>query len=431
MYIETYGCALAQFDSALVASLLRSRGHVLVKRPEEAEVIIINTCAVRLDTEQRIVKRIRELRRILPDKKYVIIGCLAKARPGLLARNFPDASLISPQNLDKVWMAVESDKRIVLLEGRRDTSFLPLPPLKDRVATIMIQEGCLGNCSFCITKLARRELRSYPMELIVETVEKLVKKGAVEIRLTGQDTAAYGIDLYKEPSLPQLLDRILSKVKGDFKIRVGMMTPELALEIVDDLIDLFKDERLFKFFHIPVQSGDDRVLRIMNRRYTISEYKSLIRKIREAFPDSMIATDIIVGHPGEDEEAFRATLRLVEELRFERVHIAQYTIRPRTLSAAMKQVPDPVKKRRSSELLKLVERIGKERLRSYVNRTLSVMVTEKAFRRGSLVGRLDNYVPVIIPEDPALLGRRIYVKIVDNSFYDLRGIPVEEAVKVV
>jgi threonylcarbamoyladenosine tRNA methylthiotransferase CDKAL1 len=424
IYMETYGCALAHFDSALMTVVLKSRGHEIVDKPEESDIIIINTCAVRLDTEQKIIKRIKELKRRFPHKKYIITGCLVKARPGLIARNFPDASLISPQNVDKVWIAVENDRKVILLHGERNMKFLPTPPPKDRTATIMIQEGCLGNCSFCITKIARRELRSYPIELIVRAVSNLVKRGVVEIRLTGQDTAAYGIDLYGKPSLPQLLEEILSKVKDNYKIRIGMMTPELALEIIDELLDICADHRVYKFLHIPVQSGDDRVLKLMNRKYTVSDYKYLVKKIRGKFPDSFLATDIIVGHPGEDETAFNNTIKLIKELKIERVHIAQYTLRPRTLSAALDQVPDPVKKKRSTLLSKVVEEIGRERMARYLGKEVEALITERAFRKGSLVGRLDNYIPVIIPENDKLLGKLVKVKITSFSFYDLRGVPL-------
>ncbi len=425
VYIETYGCALAQFDSSLMVSVLKNRGHIIVKTPELSDVILVNTCAVRLDTEQRIVKRIKELKRMYPDKRYIITGCLAKARPGLLARNFPDASLVSPQNSHLIWKVVENSGKVILLDGKRDTSFMPSLPLKDRVATIMIQEGCLGTCNFCITKIARRELRSYPIELVVKVIRELVEKGAVEIRLTGQDTAAYGIDIYGEPSLPDLLEEIVNNVEGDYMVRVGMMTPELALKIKDKLLKVLKNDKIYKFLHIPVQSGDDNVLKLMGRKYTVSEYKELIKTIRNTFPEAMIATDIIVGHPGEDEKAFEATVSLVKELEFERVHIAQYTIRPRTVSAALKQIPDPVKKKRSTMLSKIVENIGKRKMKKYLGKVVEVIVTERGFRRGSLVARLQNYVPVVIPEKEDLLGKRVLVKITDYSFYDVRGVTLD------
>jgi MiaB/RimO family radical SAM methylthiotransferase len=293
----------------------------------------------------------------------------------------------------------------------------------------MVAEGCLNDCSFCISKIARRELRSYPPRVVVEAVKGLVERGAREIRLTGLDVAAYGRDLPGKPSIADLLGMILDKVEGDYRIRVGMMTPELAMEVLDDLLDAYSDERVYKFFHLPVQSGDDEVLRVMNRRYTVGEYKLMHRRIKSRFPDSMVATDIIVGHPGEDEEAFERTLRLVEELRFERVHVAQYSIRPHTRAAAMEQVPDPVKKERSKRLMSLVESIGKEIHEAYVGRTYRALVTERSFREHSMTARLDNYMPIVLDYDEKLLGSWVDVRVTSATFFDLRGIPAGKARK--
>ena len=421
VYMETYGCALAEFDSALMAHVLRSRGHVIVDDPSSADVILVNTCAVRLDTEQRIAKRISQLRRRHPQARLVVAGCLAKARPSLVARVAPEASLVSPQNASRVWEAVEARGRVVMLEGRRDTRFMPPVPVAYSTATIMIQEGCLGDCSFCITKIARREVKSYPPRVIVEAVRSAVERGAVEVRLTGQDTGVYGVDLPGRPRLPDLIASILEKVEGRYRIRVGMMNPEHLMEWVDDYLDLFRDERLYRFFHIPVQSGDDRMLRLMRRNYTVDEYKWLVRRIRARVDDPMIATDIIVGHPGEDEEAFMNTVKLVEELRFERVHLAQYTMRPRTVAAAMPQVPDPVKKERSRRLARVIERIGLERNARYIGRVFEAPVAGRPFRDESLTARLHNYTPIVIPAGAARPGEWVRVKIEDATFYDLRG----------
>ncbi len=426
-YLEVYGCALSEFDALYMASILESKGMRRVERPEEADYIVINTCAVRLDTEQRIAERITELRRKLPGKKMVIAGCLVKARPGLVARLAPDASLLSPQAVDRVWDAVEalrSGGRLVELGGVRDTSWMPTPPLVDATATLMVQEGCLGDCSFCITKVARRQVKSYPPRLIVEKVRELVERGAREIRLTGTDVAVYGVDLPGKPTLADLLSMILEKVPGEYRIRVGMMTPDQAMRFIDDLLDVYRDERVYKYFHLPVQSGDDEVLKIMKRNYTVEEFKWLHRKIKSRFPEAMIATDIIVGHPGETEEAFMNTVRLVEELKFEKVHLAQYSIRPHTEAAAMPQVPDPVKKRRSSMLMKIIERIGLEINKRYVGRRVRALVAERSWRGNGFTARMDNYTPVVIPLREELLGRFVEVEVRDASFFDLRGEPV-------
>ena len=426
-YIETYGCALSEFDSLVMASLLDRAGYVRVSRPEEADVIIVNTCAVRLDTEQRISERLRELRLKLPDKAMVVAGCLVKARPGLVARSAPGASMLAPQAVYSIVDAAEaslSGGRLVKLEAARDTSWMPIPPLVDRVATLMIQEGCLGDCSFCISKLARRQVKSFHPRIIVEKVRELVARGAREIRLTGLDVAVYGVDLPGRPTLADLLAMILEKVPGDYRIRVGMMTPDQVADFIDDLLDVYRDERVYKYFHLPVQSGDDEVLRIMNRRYTVAEYKALHRKIKSRYPDAMVATDIIVGHPGETEEAFMNTVRLVEELRFEKVHLAQYSIRPHTRAAAMPQVPDSVKKRRSSYLMKVIERIGLEINSRYVGKRVRALAVERGFREGSMVARLDNYIPVVVSYDPSLMGKWLEVEVKEATFFDLRGVVV-------
>ena len=423
-YIETYGCALARFESLAMEELLRGAGWRRTGDPGEADAIIVNTCAVRLDTEQRIAERLVELRRRYPGKRMVVAGCLAKARPGLVARAAPGASLLAPQAYTRIVEAVERPG-LRILEAPRDTSWMPRGLVdRDRgaVATIMIQEGCLNNCSFCITKLARGGPKSYPPRLIVEAVRRALEAGAVEIRLTGTDTAAYGVDLPGKPSLADLVASILEKVEGDYRLRIGMMTPEMAMEIIDDLLDVYRDPRVYKFFHIPVQSGDDRVLRIMGRRYTVDEFRWLHRRVKERYPDSMFATDIIVGHPGEDEEAFENTVRLVEELRFERVHLAQYSLRPHTRAASMKQVSDGVKKARSKRLSAVIERITGEIHASYRGRTLDALIVEVGFRGGdSLVARLDNYFPIVVHGPRSLIGRRARVLVEGYTFFDLRG----------
>ncbi len=432
-YLEVYGCALSEFDALYMASILESRGMRRASRPEDADYIVINTCAVRLDTEQRIAERIVELRRKLPGKKMVVAGCLVKARPGLVARLAPDASLLSPQAVDRVWDAVEAlraGRRIVELGGVRDTSWMPTPPVVDATATVMVQEGCLGDCSFCITKVARRQVKSYPPRLIVEKVRELVGRGAREIRLTGTDVAVYGVDLPGKPTLADLLNMILEKVPGEYRIRVGMMTPDQAMKIIDDLLEAYRDERVYKYFHLPVQSGDDEVLRIMKRNYTVEEYKWLHRRIKRVFPDSMIATDIIVGHPGETEEAFMNTVKLVEELKFEKVHLAQYSLRPHTEAAGMPQVPDPVKKKRSSYLMRVIERIGLEINRKYVGRRVRALVAERSWRGNGYTARLDNYTPVVVPMLDGLLGKFVEVDVREATFFDLRGEPVLEALAI-
>lgn len=423
-YIETYGCALARFESAAMMELMERAGYTRVDSPEEADAVIVNTCAVRLDTEQRIAERLMELRKQYPGRRFIVAGCLAKARPGLVKRLVPEASLLAPQAVERVVEASTAPRPLTVLEAERRMDWIPsniVDAGRGRAASLMIQEGCLNNCSYCITRLARGGPRSYEPRLIVEAVKRAVEGGAVEVRLTGTDVAAYGVDLPGRPTLTDLVWMILEKVDGPYRLRIGMMTPEQAIELGDMLLEAYSDPRVYKFLHIPVQSGDDEVLRLMGRRYTVGEFKRLHAMVKSRYPDSLFATDIIVGHPGEGEEAFQNTVALVEELRFERVHLAQYSLRPHTRAAAMSQVSDGVKKARSKKLSEVIEKITLEAHRSYIGKTVEGLLVEIGFRRGSIVARLDNYMPVVVRGGEEIIGRRAVIRVETATFFDLRG----------
>jgi len=414
VYIETYGCALNRGDSAIMATVLSERGHEITENLNEAEVAIINTCAVRLETEERMKQRIRELRRT--GKRLVVAGCLAGALPATVSALAPEASILGPQAVERIAEVVESPERRVILEG---TKAVKVPRVfEGKIFIVPIADGCAGECSFCITKLARRKLRSYPMREIVEAVKEAVAKGAVEVELTAQDTAAYGLDLGGKVRLPDLVEEV-AEIEGNFMVRVGMMTPEQAMSTVDGLVEALNMEKVYKFVHLPVQSGSDKVLKLMNRKYTIDEYKRLVKELRSKVPGLSVATDIIVGHPGEDEEDFQQTLDLMKELRFERIHLAMYSIRPNTVSAGLPQVPDSVKKERMKTAMGLYESIAYDIHSEYVGKTVEVLTTELG-RKGSVIGRLRNYIPVVVKNESSL-GNWVKVVIEEASFYDLRG----------
>jgi threonylcarbamoyladenosine tRNA methylthiotransferase CDKAL1 len=423
VYIETYGCALNFADTALMKTSLQRAGYEIVDNINEADVIIINTCTVRLDTEERMSKRIRALSDYATKKAklLVVAGCMATAQPYKVKKLAPNSVIVTTYNVHRVVEAIE--KRADLLEEPETpkTLYMPEPRLmqRGRIAEVPLADGCLGDCTFCITKLARRKVYSRPLRQVVDLIKQLARRGVVEVRLTGQDVAVYGIDIEGKRLLPKLMEAI-TEIPGNFMVRIGMMSPDQLEPILDEFIELLKHPRFFKFVHLPVQSGDDRVLKIMKRKYTVDEYKSIVKEIRSKIPGVMIATDIIVGHPGENEEAFENTVKLVEELRFERVHLAQYTPRPRTVAAGLPQVPDPVKKQRSKKLGEIIAKIGLEEHRRYVESKARVLVVSKG-ERGGLDAKLFNYMPVILPENEALPGQWCNVEIVDATWYDLRG----------
>lgn len=415
VYVESYGCAMNLADGRLMAELLAEAGHTIVDRPEEADVIILNTCTVRADTERRMLKRLEELRAY--GKRLVVAGCLASAQPGLVYKLAPEASLLAAWAVEAVREVVEADGPVYVLEPRPRER---LPRLLDGVKiTIPIAEGCLGSCAYCIVRVARGPLRSYRSEAIVRAVREAVKRGAREIRLTAQDTGVYGRDI--GTSLPELLEAVCA-VEGRFMVRVGMMNPNAALRILDELLDAYEDPKIYKFLHLPVQTGDDKLLKAMGRDYTVQDFLTVVEAFRRRFPDLALATDIMVGLPGEDEEAFERTLALLRRVRPDKVHVARYTPRPHTRAAAMPgQVPEPVKKHRSRLVSALAIEIGLENNRAFVGKRLKCLVVGHGHRPGQLEARTRSYRPVYFQGPEQLVGEFVELEVKDASPYYLLG----------
>ncbi|MGC9009486.1 MAG: tRNA (N(6)-L-threonylcarbamoyladenosine(37)-C(2))-methylthiotransferase [Sulfolobales archaeon] len=430
VYVETYGCALNKADSIIMINEIEKAGGVVTSSIDEADVILINTCIVRRETEERMILRLKELReKYVPSKKIIVAGCMASVLPATIREIIPEASIVSTHGIYRISKALNSREPIYIGLSKDLSEFreinLPrgflLSNKEDLSIPIPIAQGCMGDCSFCITKYARPLLKSYDPKVIKRAVEEAVNLGYKEIELTAQDTAVYGFDLRKGFLLPDLL-RELVDIEGDFMIRVGMMNPQWLDKIIDDLIEVYKNPKIFKFIHIPVQSGDDRVLKIMKRGYTVQEFIEYVNEFRRKIPDINIATDIIVGHPGEDEEAFKNTVRLLEELRFDRVHIAQYSIRPFTEAASMPQVDENIKKSRSTILQKIQERIGLEINRSFLNTRVKTLVVKRGYKGKGYIGRSVSYRTIVINNiDQNYLGKWIYVNINDATYFDLRG----------
>ena len=418
VYIESYGCAMNMADGQLMAELLAEAGHTLVDRPEEADVIVLNTCTVRSDTERRMVRRLRELMRY--GKKLIVAGCLPAAQPGLVYKLSRDISMVSARAVEAIVEAVEADGAVYILEARPRRC---LPRLLDGVKiTIPIAEGCLGSCAYCIVRVARGPLRSYRPEAIVRAVEEAVRRGAREVRLTAQDTGVYGLDI--GTNLAELLGAVCA-VEGDFMVRVGMMNPNAALRILDELLEAYEDPKIYKFLHLPVQTGDDELLRAMRRGYTVQDFLAVVDAFRRRFPDLSLATDIMVGLPGEDEEAFQRTLELLRRAEPDKVHVARYTPRPHTRAAAMpNQVPEPEKKRRSRIASALALKIGLERNLRLVGRRLRCLVVGHGREASQLEARTTNYKPVYFQGQESLVGEFLELEITGAGPYYLLGRPV-------
>jgi threonylcarbamoyladenosine tRNA methylthiotransferase CDKAL1 len=410
IHVEVYGCSANQADSEMVQGLLGEAGHTLVGEPESADASIVLTCTVKTPTERKIVKRIRRLSEL--GGPLVVAGCMPEAQRGLVEETAPGASMVGPDNLleivDVVEVAIEGGRVEALHGGALDRTCLPRIRRNPVVHIAPVASGCLGDCSYCIVRRARGSLSSFPAERIVEDARQALREGCREIWVTAEDTAAYRDG---EIRLPKLLEELAS-LEGRFFIRVGMMNPNNALPILNDLIEAFGSEKVFKFLHVPVQSGNNEVLERMRRRYSVEDFRGLVRRIREAFPMLTLSTDVICGFPGETEEQFRDSLRLIEEVKPEVLNISRFWPRPGTDAEAMDgQLHGRVTKDRSRRLSALWRRQSLEGSQRWKGWEGEILIDEMG-RGGSMVGRNLAYKPVVI-EDEVGLGEIVGVQVTE------------------
>ncbi len=370
--ILTFGCTYNEGDSNRLRNILAHEDSVFTQDPQDADVVILNTCIVIEKTERKMIRLIRELE----GKEIWVSGCLPAARSAVL-EEFPAVHVLPPESIH----AIDLDPGM--------TSGGP-------VAVVQIGSGCLGHCTYCITRHARGRIRSIPQDEILSQIRSAVLGGAVEVRLTGQDLSAYGCDLGK-PSLAALL-REIEKIPGNYYVRLGMMNPATLLPIIHDVADALNTDHIFSFIHLPVQSGSDSVLQRMGREYSSSAYLELIETIRKNVPGISIATDVIAGFVAESEEEFRQTISLLTILKPDALNITRYSYRPGSTASRSGELPDRIRKDRSRELIRIGHSILKEKKKALVGMSKPVIITEK-LRPGTVMGRTRSYTGVVIGED--------------------------------
>jgi MiaB-like tRNA modifying enzyme len=419
IFIKTFGCALNQSDSELMAGLLKKADFEIVDNEEDAFVIIINTCSVKQPTENKFFKYLEHLK-TYEHKKIIIAGCIPQTLPEKL-KGYPLLGTSQVSNIVQLVEEVINNNPIEML-AKENLQRLNLPKIrKNKVIEIIpICEGCLGEpCAYCIVKKARGELRSYPVEeILAQLKEAVVKDKIPEIWLTAQDTGCYGKDI--GTNLPSLLKEIV-KIPGDFKIRLGMINPNHTYEFLSDLIGIYKSEKLFKFLHIPVQSGNNDILQSMRRKYTVEQFKEIINKFRQHIPDITIATDIICGFPGESDLQFNDSLTLIKQITPDVLNISRFWPRPKTKAAKMKdQVHGAETKKRSTLMADIFANISRMQNEKWISWEGEILIDEIG-KDNTLVGRNFAYKPVIVRR-MYKLGQKVNVKITKITSNDLRAL---------
>ena len=420
VYIESYGCTFNKADGQIMAGVLNENNIDLVDNIDDADVVIVNTCYVKLPTENKIVYKIQQLQEKFPDKKIIVGGCMVEIDPEKLDSIGPDCSWIGPHQLNKAADVVKQTYcgDVVREYGLSKESKVGVTKVTDDslIHIIQICEGCLGACTFCCTRFARGPLNSYPIADIVEEAKLAIENGACEIQLTAQDTAAFGRDTGE--NLSDLIKKV-ANLKGDFRVRVGMMHPKNILNDVDDIIDAIKQPKVYDFIHLPIQSGSDKVLKEMRRGHTIDQYLDIVNKFKKEIPNLTLATDIIVGYPTETDDDFLKTVDLLKNVKPSLIHLSKYQHRKGAISSSLKEIPHETMKNRSKFLSQIKSKITMEENKELLNSYQNVLVVEKG-SKGGFIAKTDSYIPVIV--DDVDLGDFVRVKITHATATYLKGI---------
>ena len=436
-HIITYGCQMNEHDSERLGGQLRELGYEYTEDYKQADIIILNTCCVRENAELKVYGKVGELKSLKRDNPNLIVGiagCMMQQEDVVeeLRKKYRHVDLIfGTHNIhqlgDMIKQVKEKRERIIEVweEGREIIPELPSERKSSFQAWVSIILGCNNFCTYCIVPYVRGRERSRPVDSIVGEVEKLVADGVIEITLLGQNVNSYGKDFDQDIDFADLLNE-LEKVEGLERIRYMTSHPR---DFSDKLIETIKsNKKVCEHFHLPVQSGSARILKEMNRGYTQKEYLELTSKIREAVPGASITTDFIVGFPGETDEDFEESLKVVKEVEFDSAYTFKYSPRSGTPAAELEeQVPEEEKQRRLKDLMNLLSKTGLKQNSKYEGKTVEVLVEgESKKNEDRLQGRTRTNKLVIFDKTKEdLTGKLVNVKINKAQSWNLYGELVE------
>jgi MiaB-like tRNA modifying enzyme len=394
IFVEAYGCSASFADSEMISGLIVNGGHTLATSPSESDLNLIVTCSVKDTTANKMMYRIKSLK----TSPLIVAGCLAKAEQNNVEKFTENASLLGPNSLGKTLDVINSTlmgkKQIALEDSDLSKVGLPKVRLNSAVGIVEIASGCMSECTFCQTKLAKGDLSSYRLGDIVRQVQTEIKEGCKEVWLTSTDNGCYGFDIGTD--LPTLVNAV-SEIPKDFMIRVGMMNPMYMSRIKQNLIESYDNEKVFKFLHIPVQSGSDKVLNDMKRGHTSETFREIVKKTKERFENFTISTDVIVGFPSETEEDFQKTITLLDETKPDVVNLSKYSARPGTDAAELKQIDAAEIKRRSKVIFNQINKISLKSNEKWIGWKGKVLFDENT--EDGIKGRNYAYKPISIDEE--------------------------------
>ena len=415
IWVEAYGCSASFADSEMISGLIVNGGHTLAEDPSESDLNLIVTCSVKDATATKMVHRIKESQ----TKPLVVAGCLPKAERHTVEKFAQNASLMGPNSIGKTLQVIETTlngSKVVALEDT-DLSKVGIPKvrLNPAVGIVEIASGCMSECTFCQTKLAKGDLQSYRIGDITRQIKQELADGCKEVWLSSTDNGCYGLDIGED--LSSLITQVV-QIPEDFRIRIGMMNPMYMPRIRDNLLKSFENGKVFRFLHVPVQSGSNEVLNNMKRGHTVETFKDVVRRFRSKFELFTISTDIIIGYPTETKENFEETINLLKETTPDIVNISRYSRRPGTLAAEMPQIDVTEIKRRSKQATELINKISLENNKKWIGWKGNVLFDENL--DGQVKGRNLAYKPIFVNETMEI-GQNHTVKVIDATIHSLIG----------
>jgi len=409
VHVKSFGCSANHAEAEIIKG---QYSNDLVDE-KEADMVVLNICTVKGD--HTALREIRKIKQQYPDKKLTITGCVTPSIVEPIKQIDPDVRLVNTHHITNLTQLVNT-KTDALHHAKPIKLLKPRVRMNPVVGIVPISSGCLDACAFCSTRIVKGTLFSFPPEIIVNEVRKCVEDGCKEIWITGQDTCCYGFD--RKTNLAELLRQIV-EVPGDYKIRVGMGNPRHVPKYLIELVEIMKHPKIFKFLHLPVQAGNNRVLKAMRRGHTVETFVDIVETIRKEIPEMTISTDLIVGYPTETKEEYEETLQLVRAVGIDVVNIARFVARPGTPAAVMEgQIDGKEKKERSRKLREVHREVAKEMHKKWLNWEGEVIIDEKL--KEGVCGRNYAYKPIVINEELPL-GTKVRVKIKEVKPYCLLG----------
>lgn len=398
--IYTLGCKVNTYESEYISSLLKKENYEILDFNDICDIYIINTCTVTNNSDSKSRKMIRHARKLNKDACIVAMGCFVEANKNEILENMQEIDIVignkdKSKIIDIINKYYEDKKKINQTYDELDPTFedMFIETYTTRTrAFVKVQDGCENFCSYCIIPKVRGKCRSKKLEIALKEIETLVNNGFKEIVLTGIHTGNYGVDI--NTNFAELL-RNTVKIKGLKRLRISSIE---ITELTDEVLEIIKENDIIvNHLHIPIQSGSDKVLKLMNRKYDIEYFINKINKIRNIKNDVSITTDIIAGHPGETEEEFKNVLANVQKINFSKLHVFPYSVRKDTPSEKLEQIPDNIKKEHTRKLLELSRHLEEEFMKKFINKKVEVLI--ETTKDNISYGHTTNYLEVKITKE--------------------------------